>query len=202
MLLILLAASKSRLTASTNITLSLIKYPKRSFSFQFKQPSAKSTLFSNSCKNAFVTMRLMRPHNGMAGPGSGATSMVRKSPTRASHIISKLIRFVWPKTGAGIKIRVVIALALLIASKLLNVSVPFVFKWIVDYLNDKEKIEQFAESAKDKVILGMIVLALAYGAARASASLFGELRNAVFARVAQSSVTDLATQVSKMLKIE
>ncbi len=38
-----------------------------------------------------------------------------------------------------------------------------------------------------------------YGAARAGSSLFGELRSAIFARVAQSSVTKLATQVFRHL---
>lgn len=43
--------------------------------------------------------------------------------------------FIWPKTGKQVKIRVLIALGLLLISKLLNISVPFMFKHLVDELN-------------------------------------------------------------------
>ena len=121
--------------------------------------------------------------------------MSRKSPMKGAEIIRKLIEFVWPKNAAGVKIRVVIALSLLIGSKLVNVAVPFLFKEIVDFLNKNTPIKDFASTTSEKIVLAMIVLALGYGAARAGASLFGELRNAIFARVAQGSVTQLATQV-------
>ena len=43
--------------------------------------------------------------------------------------------FIWPKTGKQVKIRVLLALGLLLISKLLNISVPFMFKHLVDELN-------------------------------------------------------------------
>jgi ATP-binding cassette subfamily B (MDR/TAP) protein 7 len=59
-----------------------------------------------------------------------------KSQAKADwRIILQLARNIWPKDSNGVKIRVAGALGLLIAGKLLNVQVPFFFKYIVDSLN-------------------------------------------------------------------
>lgn len=50
-------------------------------------------------------------------------------------ILRQLATNVWPKGNTGVKIRVVTALTLLVAGKVLNVQVPFFFKEIVDGLN-------------------------------------------------------------------
>lgn len=195
MLASLAAVGRSRLSTCTNLTLSLSRHPPRRNLFQFRPPApATNRLFSKP--KLLANLKLVRLHAGMAGGGGAAANgMNRKTSLKASQIIAQLVRFVWPKDGAGIKIRVVVALALLVGSKLLNVVVPFVFKEIVDFLNKNTQIKDFASTTQEKIILTMIVLALGYGAARAGSSLFGELRNAVFARVAQSSVTQLATKV-------
>ena len=67
-------------------------------------------------------------------PGSG----VRQSGEQRMQdmqIIRRLIPNIWPKGDISTKSRVVIALTLLVAGKLLNVQVPFFFKSIVDSLN-------------------------------------------------------------------
>lgn len=193
MLASLAAVGRSRLSTCTNLTLSLSRHAPRRNLFQVRPPATTTNrLF---CKaQLLANLKLVRLHAGMAGRGA-ANGTNRKTSLKAAQIIAQLVRFVWPKDGAGIKIRVVVALALLVGSKLLNVAVPFVFKEIVDFLNKNTQIKDFASTTQEKIILTMIVLALGYGAARAGASLFGELRNAVFARVAQSSVTQLATKV-------
>lgn len=185
----LASVGKSRLT---NLSLSIAKQPQRTL-FRQKSPATKK-IFANS-SGLVANFKLIRPHAGMVGGPGGGGINGRRSPMKASQIISQLFRFVWPKDRVGIKIRVVVALGLLVGSKLLNVAVPFVFKEIVDLLNKNAKIKDFASTTEEKIVLGMIVLVIGYGAARAGASLFGELRNAVFARVAQSSVTQLATRV-------
>ncbi|RNA13628.1 ATP-binding cassette sub-family B member mitochondrial [Brachionus plicatilis] len=116
-----------------------------------------------------------------------------------SQIVRKLAQFIWPKNKTHIKIRVLIAVGLLIGSKLLNLLVPFLFKDIVDFLSKNAKIQDFGESASDKAFVTMIALIIGYGCARSGASLFSELRSAIFATVAQSSVTQLASQVFRHL---
>ena len=83
----------------------------------------------------------------------------------SSEIIRKLFQFVWPKDNRAFRIRVVIAMLLLLASKLLSVSVPIVFKQIVDFLNKNADIKD--ESTKIKVLSSVVALIIGYGAARA-----------------------------------
>ena len=46
-----------------------------------------------------------------------------------------MIAYIWPKDDPGVRRRVKIAVGLLVAAKLLNISVPFIFKHAVDNLN-------------------------------------------------------------------
>ncbi|CAF4157216.1 unnamed protein product [Rotaria sp. Silwood2] len=101
--------------------------------------------------------------------------------------------FIWPKTGKQVKIRVLIALTLLLISKLLNISVPFMFKYLIDELNKGRTLQ--VDSTKSAIISMVTALLIGYGAARAGAALFGELRNAIFANVAHRSIRELAKQV-------
>lgn len=82
------------------------------------------------------------------------------------------------------KSRVVIALSLLILAKLANVSVPLVLKEIVDAL----------DSSRAELVLPVFLL-LSYGALRLSSTLFGELRDAIFAKVTQRAIRRVANRV-------
>ncbi|KAG9105016.1 Iron-sulfur clusters transporter atm1, mitochondrial [Ceratobasidium sp. 370] len=98
------------------------------------------------------------------------------------HIVKKLIVNVWPKGEIGIKTRVVLALSLLLAGK-----VPMFFKQIVDSFN----VEMTADSTV--WVVGGSVIA-GYGLARISATLFSEMRNAIFANVAQRAIRRVARE--------
>jgi len=50
-------------------------------------------------------------------------------------ILMTLVKYIWPKDNIGFRVRVVIALSLLVGAKVLNVQVPFFFKDIIDKLN-------------------------------------------------------------------
>jgi ABC-type transport system involved in Fe-S cluster assembly, permease and ATPase components len=76
----------------------------------------------------------------------------------------------------------------LVAAKLVNVAVPYLFKRAVDLLESGVSAGQLAVGA-------ILALVLAYGVARVGAQAFGELRDAVFAKVAQAAIRDLALQV-------
>ncbi|KAJ9092730.1 Iron-sulfur clusters transporter atm1, mitochondrial [Naganishia adeliensis] len=102
-------------------------------------------------------------------------------------IVRKLARNIWP-SGPGsteIKIRVVGALGLLVVGKILNVQVPFFFKQIVDSMN-----VEITASSTVWLLAGSAVAG--YGAARICSTLFSELRNAIFASVAQRAIRQVA----------
>lgn len=80
--------------------------------------------------------------------------------------------------------RVALALALLLLAKVANVAVPLALKHIVDAL-DKPRPE---------IVLPVAFL-LGYGALRFASTLFGELRDAVFAKVTQRAIRRVALKV-------
>ncbi|XP_072022465.1 iron-sulfur clusters transporter ABCB7, mitochondrial-like [Amphiura filiformis] len=110
------------------------------------------------------------------------------------EIVKNMLTYIWPKDEKGIKIRVMIALGLLVGSKVANVYVPFLFKYAVDNLNDHQTLAA-ATAVGGTAVTVVTALLIGYGAARASASLFNELRNAIFAKVAQNSIRRVARNV-------
>ncbi|WP_432720612.1 ABC transporter ATP-binding protein/permease [Jeongeupia wiesaeckerbachi] len=105
------------------------------------------------------------------------------APRNDWHTLRTLFPYLW-----RYKNRVVLALSLLIAAKFANVAVPLVLKGIVDSLDGSKGI-----------IVMPIALVFAYGALRMCSSVFGELRDAVFAKVTQGSIRRVALQVFEHL---
>lgn len=90
------------------------------------------------------------------------------------------------------------ALSLLIAAKLANVSVPFLLRDVVNYYNGKapEFLKlTFDGTASQTIFTAGIATCIAYGLARATSAAFNELRNAVFAKVAQNSVRNISRSI-------
>lgn len=90
------------------------------------------------------------------------------------------------------RFRVLIALSCLIAAKVTNLGIPIVLKDLIDSLN----INVNSPQALLVVPLGIIV---AYGLLRIFASVFTELREALFAKVTQNAVRKVALQVFEHL---
>ncbi|QWD90604.1 ABC transporter ATP-binding protein/permease [Polynucleobacter sp. MWH-Braz-FAM2G] len=90
------------------------------------------------------------------------------------------------------RFRVIIALSCLIFAKVANLGIPIVMKELIDSLD----IQPNSPQALLAVPLGII---LAYGFLRISASLFTELREALFAKVTQNAVRKVALQVFEHL---
>ncbi|KAI3334559.1 transporter ATM1 precursor [Ustulina deusta] len=106
-------------------------------------------------------------------------------------IMTQMAHYLWPKGPGSMdtKLRVSVAVALLVGAKVLNVQVPFYFKSIVDAMN----VDIGATGGTAAVIAGSMILA--YGATRIGATVFQELRNAVFASVAQKAIRKVACDV-------
>ncbi|VDN58325.1 unnamed protein product [Dracunculus medinensis] len=113
------------------------------------------------------------------------------------QLIRRILRYIWPEENWLIKRRVIIALVLLIAAKILNVIVPFLLKDVINFYNDKAPtfLKLGVESPVQSTATIGISLIFAYGFARAGSAFFNELRNAVFSRVAQHSVRSIARNI-------
>src|SRR5262249_15180451 len=99
-----------------------------------------------------------------------------------------LAPYLWPRDSIGLKTRVVIAVLLLLAAKLLTIWVPILYKHAVDAL-----------SPSNIIVAAPVALIVAYGAARVMSQGFNELRTAVFAKVSQRAIRRLALSAFRHL---
>jgi ATP-binding cassette, subfamily B, heavy metal transporter len=117
----------------------------------------------------------MPPHHAAA-----PAQRLRGTEWRA---LGTLVPYLWEY-----KWRVVIALAFLVIAKLANVAVPLILKEVVDGLD-----------ASLQVVAVPLALLAAYGALRFSTTLFAELRDVMFVRVAQRAMRRVALGVFRHL---
>ncbi len=121
----------------------------------------------------------MRRAPAAAPPGPEPTER------RDWQTLKSLFPFIW-----AYKWRVIFALGCLIVAKGANVTVPIIFKHLIDDLS---------VTREQAFILVPAALLLAYGALRFSTSLFTELREVVFARVTQQAVREISLRVFRRL---
>jgi ATP-binding cassette, subfamily B, heavy metal transporter len=95
--------------------------------------------------------------------------------------LKSLAPYLWPRDSLELRVRVVLAVVLLLAGKLVNIGVPLLYKQAVDAL-----------TPGTAVVAVPVALIIAYGLARVMSQGFNELRNAVFAKVSQRAVRRLA----------
>lgn len=118
---------------------------------------------------------------------SGAES----APIKGKRTDWRVIRDLLPYLLAY-KTRVVLAIACLITAKFANLGIPVLLKQLIDALDVKTSVS----TALLVVPVGIIV---GYGLLRFSASLFTELREALFSRVTQHAVRQIALEVFQHL---
>lgn len=113
------------------------------------------------------------------------------APIKGKRTDWRVIRDLLPYLLAY-KARVVLAIACLIAAKFANLGIPVLLKQLIDTLDVKTSVS----TALLVVPVGIIV---GYGLLRFSASLFSELREALFSRVTQHAVRQIALEVFQHL---
>ena len=101
------------------------------------------------------------------------------------HTIRTLLPYLWPRGALEMRGRVVLAVLLLVGAKVANVYVPILYKDAVDILSDDTAA----------VIVVPVAILLAYGALRVLTVAFGELRDAVFAKVGERAIRTVALRV-------
>ena len=120
----------------------------------------------------------MSPHGRPISVGPARSKGRLKDELKA---LKSLAPYLWPRDSFELRARVVLAVAFLLAGKLVNIYVPLLYKHAVDAL-----------SPSNAVITVPIALIVAYGVARVMSQGFNELRNAVFAKVSQRAIRQLA----------
>ncbi|MCJ8733887.1 hypothetical protein PDJAM_G00228900 [Pangasius djambal] len=133
--------------------------------------------------------------HGHAGGGLSADPKNVLKEVDSTKILSAMFAYVWPKDRPDLRARVAISLGLLAGAKLTNVLVPFMFKYAVDSLNQMSGHMLNLNDAPNTVATMATAILIGYGVSRAGSALFNELRNAVFGKVAQSSIRRIAKNV-------
>ncbi|MEQ8450535.1 MAG: ABC transporter ATP-binding protein/permease [Nitratireductor sp.] len=96
--------------------------------------------------------------------------------------------YMWPADRADLKMRVVWASFFLVAAKLVLLMVPFFFKWATDALAGDGAAQPYLPA----FLLAPVMLVVAYNVVRLVQWGFNQLRDALFARVGQHAVRQLA----------
>ena len=137
----------------------------------------------------------MRHHGETAASASPHSPNPSAKPGQATQppaggdwkTLSRLLPYLWQY-----KWRVVIALGLMVAAKLANVSVPLLLKELVDAMSLKPGNPQ-------AVLVVPVALLVGYGALRLLTSAFTELRELVFAKATQGASRSIALQTFEHL---
>jgi ATP-binding cassette subfamily B protein len=106
--------------------------------------------------------------------------------------INLLAPFLWPKDKNSMKLRVIAAVICLLLAKAANVGTPPILGYAVDSLTELSQ-------GLNVYMLIPLALIVSYGIARVAALAFGELRNAIFSKVAQNAITQLTLNTFKHL---
>ncbi|KCB39150.1 ABC transporter, ATP-binding protein [Bordetella hinzii CA90 BAL1384] len=112
-----------------------------------------------------------------------------RAPRGGLATIRTLLPYLWPPGRPGLKARVVLAVLSLIIAKAAVVYVPILYKQAIDALGQ----------GTPGALVVPVGLILAYGAARVLSLLFSELRDAIFARVAQHAIRAVGLQIFRHL---
>ena len=111
--------------------------------------------------------------------------------------LADLMPYLWPLERPDLRIRVVVAVVLIVASKVAVIFVPILLGRAVDHLGSL--------TAADPVVVGAVgvpvAVILMYGIARIASQGFGQLRDAVFARVSQYAIRAVALRTFRHLHV-
>src|SRR5262245_42200064 len=103
-----------------------------------------------------------------------------------------LWHYIWPVDRRALKLRVAVAMLLLLAAKLATISVPFTFKWATDALTGEGSAPVLPSAWLVWALAAPIALTVAYGGMRILMAVLTQARDGIFAQVAMNAVRRLA----------
>ena len=103
----------------------------------------------------------------------------------ALRTIRRVGPYLWPRDNSAVKTRLIVSMLLLVLAKLISAGTPFLYGYTVDSLVSPDA---------SIFVIGAIGLIVAYGLARVLSNGFQQLRDVVFAPVAQRALRSLALE--------
>ena len=118
-------------------------------------------------------------------------SAIRRGDGSQWLTLRDIMPLLWPKGRMDLKIRVVLAITALVLAKVVTVLTPFAYKYAVDALT--------AKSGVAALVAVPVFMIIAYGVGRVMMVAFAQLRDAIFAKVGQRAVRELAMRTFRHL---
>ncbi len=130
---------------------------------------------------------------GKAGPAdeNRAKPIVSAESGETLSTIHNLWPYMWPDHRPDLKMRVMIAMVVLVFAKIITVLVPYFYKWATDGLAGDGALPEWLPVW----LLVPVMLVIAYNLGRVMMVGFNNLRDAAFASVGQYAVRRLASLV-------
>jgi ATP-binding cassette subfamily B protein len=136
----------------------------------------------------------------MSASGASASAA---SPTPVSASSGALMRtlvhlwpYIWPSERRDLKLRVIVAMILLVLAKLATIAVPFTYKWAVDGLSGQSQPSASGVAWYDHwltwALAAPVAMTVAYGGMRILMAALTQVRDGIFAKVAMHAVRRLA----------
>src|SRR5262249_18749539 len=122
---------------------------------------------------------------------SKQTLVAENGEPRHEAILRYLLPFVWPKERTDLRIRVVLAVLALVASKIVTIAMPIAYKSAVDGLT---AFKANGSSSELQWAAIPIFFILAYGLARISMIGFVQLRDVLFTQIGQHATRVLTNE--------
>ncbi|MBS7698652.1 MULTISPECIES: ABC transporter ATP-binding protein/permease [unclassified Chelatococcus] len=132
----------------------------------------------------------------MLAPTAGGADQQPQSGKRASSAFAataqRLWPYLWPHDRADLRVRIYLAVGLLVIAKLVTILMPYSFKWAIDALTLDAKAVEAGEATP--LWGSAIALTVLYGALRIAMAVLTQARDGLFASVAMNAVRRLALQ--------
>ena len=117
-------------------------------------------------------------------------------PGTLTGTVALLWPYIWPADRADLKLRVFLAVALMLLSKLFTIAIPYSYKWATDAVASKLAPDAIP---LPHLLIGAAALTALYGVLRILMALTQQGRDALFAAVAMNAVRRLAIEVFEHL---
>ena len=123
----------------------------------------------------------------------------RRNATRQATLtgtVQLLWPYIWPTDRSDLKLRVFLAVALMLLSKLFTIAIPYSYKWATDAVANKLALDAVP---LPRVLIGAAALTALYGVLRILMAFTQQGRDGLFAAVAMNAVRRLAIEVFEHL---
>ncbi|PLK23825.1 metal ABC transporter permease [Porphyrobacter sp. TH134] len=128
----------------------------------------------------------MPPETSTPTDPADAAKANRARDVESWATLKRFLPYLWPKDNPGLRLRIVIAMVLVLAAKAVTLALPFAYKGAVDAMS--------GTAASDGATVALALVA-AYALGRFTSVAFDNLRNIAFERVGQVATLHLAEDV-------